>query len=308
MVYHLSGNSSLLNELHIRSNPSPKLWISVSEGFDGLKSAVATISMFGDKTIVIKDLDNWKKQQRQQALELILGEGKNRTIFVVSSREKLKGAEQVTFEQPKPWNSKAWVAHVRNIAYQMGLKVSDEAVNNLIGMCGRNEYVLFNELGKLSSVSSSIDSELVSRYCAFHHVPRLDEVSYLVAAGRPERALDGLGKDYTDDAFPVLCSVLTGLLHDIGIISETFGDHTRRLSWQDVQEVSRKTGVGIARVARITGFSFSSGESNKCLLDGLGANYLRDIIDSLQAIDEDYKFGRINGFIAFLRVTQLFEQ
>lgn len=309
MVFLLDGTSQLLNEFFISSSkPNKKVRITSNEGIEGLRNAFASVSMFEEDAIVITDLDNWKKAERKDAVHLIANHAVNRDVFVMSRNEKPDGAKRVTLDQPKPWNSKAWETHVRRIADELELKISSEGTEKLIDLCGNDEFIIYNEMMKLSAVSSSINTELVSKYCAYHQTARLDDVAYLAIGGKSNTALKDVASLSSEESFPIFCSILGGLLIDMRVVHEHLDGRNKNLAWSTIQEISRSTGIGSARVARITGYSFSSSrETNRSLFDEIRGDLIPLLIDKLQQIDEDYKLGRNNGFVAFIRVLRMLE-
>lgn len=310
MIFLLDGTSQLFNEFFISSSePKTKVRISSNEGIEGLRNALASVSMFEEDAIVITDLDNWKKADRKDAAHLIVNHAVNRNIFLISRNEKPDEAKRVTLDQPKPWNSKAWQAHVKRIADELELRISSEATEKLLDLCGSDELIIYNEMMKLSAVCSSINEELVVKYCAYHQTARLDDVAYLAIGGKSNTALKEMASLNSEESFPIFCSILGGLLIDMKVVHEHLDGSSKRLAWSAIQEISRSTGIGSARVARITGYSFSSSrETNRSLLDEIRGDLIPLIIDNLQQIDEDYKLGRNNGFVAFIRVLSMLEK
>lgn len=314
MIYCLIGNSDLLKRLFISEHSGTKIVNPDDDNkINKLRSYISMSGMFGeDGPIVIKKLAKWKKDEKQQVIELLRKARDHNDFIVEGDLPKDFETKKFNFATPKPWDDRGWGQYIRNLATKLGISVDNNAAMFLAKAVGNDEMTIMNELQKLKNLQRTISVDDIRNY-SYNVNENLDSFIFNIVTKKHNGLIEEFSKP-GGFPLPLIISVIGKLLLEIGIVNELSNNNTGSFSWKEIDGLTKRISAEYPslnklkspRVAKICGFTFSKGEKIPNLLSLYSQKDIHTFLIKLQAVDEESKSGIINSQVAFIRLLDIF--
>lgn len=313
MIYCLTGNSELLKRFFISEHSGTKIVdLDDSDKISRLRNYISLSGMFGEESpIVIRSFTKWKKDEKQQTVEL-LRKVKDYTDFIVEG-DLPQGFEtkKLNFVTPKPWDDSGWGQYVKKLAGKLGISIDNNAALFLSKAVGNDELTILNELEKLKNLQRIISIEDINNY-SYNVNENLDSFVFKIISKNHKGLLEEFSKP-GGFPLPLIISIIGKLLLEISIVGEL--SSTNSFSWKEIDSLTKKISseypslkkIKSQRVAKICGYSFSKSENKMpSLLNLYSKREIKILLLKLQEIDEESKSGFTNPQLAFIKLLDIF--
>ncbi|MDK2950666.1 MAG: polymerase subunit delta [Kosmotogales bacterium] len=308
MIYIMNGNSSVLNSIYLDGLSSKsqvdktKIDKDTKNKDEALESYISVNNMFGTNNIFIaRDFSEYKESEKKSLLKLI--KENNHLKYYIEGNIKIKNAEYIRFERPKPWENNKWIEYILKIASSIGLKTNKKVADLFYESFLTNDYLIYNELKKLKILDKEIDTDDFLKYV--NH-PKNDEISELTMKLVAQNEDIDI-KEFSDIEISYLINYISKFFFDLLKIHEN-KKNLNFSSWQDVKFISDRINLKPKRVADIVGYSFSSKEKKINYIQKYDYKKVKEILNLLQECDYLYKNGEINDSVAKSRIVSSFSK
>ncbi len=259
-----------------------------------LKLELFSNSLFGEKSLLLKSIDKWEKEERNWLMKNLYS--CDRDIFITS--EDLELIKKFGFEDlssPKQWDINGWMEEIENICRFFGVKI-DEKGKELILNRTWNLDLIAKEIEKISVFSKAPSYGDIEMIVPSYAAPSAFDF-YRIFFERDQSSLKFL-KDLIEDIHPMV--ILRGLEKTAIIIGKLLSDAKTEYSWDEVKQISKTFSIPVPQVADLVGFSLG-GKKRKNILQIWNYERINKLIEDF----EDTEIRIKNGNDPFFEVIDL---
>ncbi|MFO7882891.1 MAG: hypothetical protein R6U52_10190 [Kosmotogaceae bacterium] len=306
MVYCLLGDSNILKKIFvIKVSPDyVNIFPEDNEKISKLRNILGSNNMFSQSNAVyLRQLDKWKKEEIEELVEFLESTVfPDNTDLFVDGRIKLKRCKKKIFKSPPPWKKEQWLNHINKLSEGLGVEIANEASEKIFETVGANEELIYSELQKLGILERQITENDIEKYSYVYKEKNYNEFAYNLLRGKTDKIPYELIKERS--TFPIIIAIITRTVETIGRMKSILTVETTP-DWKTITELAKKLKCKTSTVANIVGFRFSGEDENQ---PNLHKKYsltdLQNLLLYLQSIDESFKEGRINEFVAFMNLIE----
>ncbi len=298
MVYVLYGDSEYKKKKFIdnlvkeRNVEVKKIYPDSENKLEELKNSLSTSFLFSeDLLLVLVDFDDWKKDEKEQAQQLLKGAERDVVLLTDKKPTKLpKDWQILELSLPEEWKSDEWKEYIHQISKEQDYPLSKDLVEIFFEYVGADEYGIISEIEKLKLANvKNVEEAKEIIYRRTHS--KLDEFTFAITELRKNDALAILDDIVEHFEGPYITASLFSHINDL-LFLRTHVEPKQKYDWGDFKKYSTNYGIALPKVMRFLGGKFKNQEYipvNHITL--YTPEYLSDVIIKVYKLDRAFKIG-----------------
>lgn len=240
-----------------------------------LKLEFFSNSLFGNKTLLLKSVDKWEKDEKNWLVKNL--SSLERDVIITSEdAELIKRFGFEDLSSPKQWDLKGWMEEIDEICDFFGVRIDEKGKEFILNRTW-NMDLIAEEVEKISMFSKEPSLEDLKVIVPSYSVHSTFDF-YRSFFERDPMSLKSL-KELLSDLHPLI--LLRGLEKTAITIGELLSDAKVEYSWDDVRKIAKSLSIPTPQVADIVGFPLG-GKRRKNLLQIWNYEEINELVEDLQ--------------------------
>lgn len=320
----ITGDSNLLKQIKINeiidacSNHNKKILTKNSFVESDFKEFILSKGLFQrEKLLIIRELNSFNKNDLNKLFQYIDILNNEIDELIIESDKKNKFIKGIVFDNkfnynlPNYWEQEKWIDFVKNTAKKLDIIIENDAAENLIELLGKNDIFLYQELIKLKIFTNTdnINYNDIVDICIQHNFPENELICYYSSTKNCEKALNVFKEIYERPNFIAVTffSYLFNYYYDLYKTLVFSSEHSKRLTWDIIKNISEESKVSANRVRSFLGFNFKNDVIKKTDHRVIyNIQEVKRILNEIEEIDRKVKLSE-NSQVLFLNLLKIIE-